>query len=381
MVCAIIAAAGSGKRMKLEHNKLFMKIGDNTILEHTVLKFISCENIDHVIVVAAPTDKEVIKDHLSKHIDKITLVDGGEQRYHSVYNALKAVPQYCDIVLIHDGARPFVTEETINDCIKGVKQYGNAVVGVPVKDTIKVCNENNIVENTLDRSKLWSIQTPQGFYYKDILLAYETVDFTGTTDDASVIEKAGGKVKIIMGNYHNIKITTPEDKVLASAIFGDKFMNRIGNGFDVHNFIKDRKLVLGGEVIPYEMGLQGHSDADVVTHAIMDALLGGAALGDIGRHFPDNDASFKDICSLKLLADVNDLLKSHQYCIINISAIIMAQAPKLAPYIPLMEKNIAKVLDIDIDQINISATTTEHLGFVGRKEGIAVSAVAMIARI
>jgi len=369
---AIIAAAGSGSRMQLNFNKLFIEFDGKSILEHTVEKFASHPFIDGVLVVHSKEDTEKIKALLSHFGEKVQLVLGGQQRYASVFNALQVLPEDCEIVLIHDAARPFITEEIISGSIFACRDFGNAVVGVPVKDTIKQCTEDAFVTNTPDRNTLWSVQTPQTFYYKEILSAYKSCDLQGVTDDASVLERAGGKVKMIMGSYNNIKITTCED-------LKQNALQRVGIGYDVHAFAQERRLILGGVEIPYSQGLLGHSDADVLVHAIMDALLGAAALGDIGKHFPDTDMVYKGISSLDLLAKVCNLLKSEKYVIINISAVVLAQAPKLAQYIEEMRRNIANVLGISLSCINIAATTTEKLGFIGRQEGMAAEAIALLS--
>jgi 2-C-methyl-D-erythritol 2,4-cyclodiphosphate synthase len=307
------------------------------------------------------------------------IVPGGAQRQDSVYAALSTIPEDVDFVLVHDGARPFVTEETIEALIEGTVKHGAAVAAVPVKDTIKSA-EDGIFSETLDRSRLYSIQTPQGFGRKLLKQAYERAfseNFYGT-DDAVLVEKMGEKVYLVKGDYHNIKITTKEDIILGEAILGEE--TRIGTGYDVHRLTEGRKLILGGVEIPFDKGLLGHSDADVLIHAIMDALLGAAALGDIGRHFPDNDESYRGISSLLLLKRVGGLLTESGCRIGNIDAVVIAQRPKIAPYIGEMTARIAETLDIEENRINIKGTTTEKLGFCGREEGIAAQASVLIRR-
>lgn len=378
-VCAIIAAAGSGSRMGGGENKLFLPLGGRSILRRTVEAFVNHGEIDTVTVVHAPREAQRVREELADFLPALLLVPGGGERYQSVFAALQAQPEDCEIVLIHDGARPFVSGGLISTCISECRRWGSAVAGVPVKDTVKRCDEEAFVEETPQRKLLWSVQTPQTFYYKEILQAYGKVDLNGATDDASVLERAGGRVKMIMGSYRNIKITTPEDMETAEAFLG-KSTQRTGMGYDVHAFAPERALMLGGVHIPHEKGLLGHSDADVLVHAVMDALLGAAALGDIGQHFPDTDPAYRGISSLLLLTHVGDLLHRENCSIINISAVVLAQRPKLAPFIPEMRKNISAALGIEESCLNIAATTTEGLGFVGRQEGIAAQAVALIAQ-
>jgi len=288
--------------------------------------------------------------------------------------------------LVHDGARPLVSGGTIDDVVAACSEHGAAAAGVPVKDTIKVVS-GKFIAGTPDRTSLVSIQTPQGFR-KDLLdrafqKAYED-DFYGT-DETVLLERIDEKVYIVMGEYSNIKITTPEDIAICGALLGihpegdagGKIM-RVGTGYDVHAFAEHRKLILGGVEIPFEKGLLGHSDADVLLHAIMDALLGACALADIGRYFPDTDENYRGISSLVLLEKVGDLIGSEGYEICNIDATVIAERPKIAPYIHQMIKHIAEVLKISEDKVNIKGTTTEGLGFCGRGEGIAAQAVVAV---
>ena len=274
-------------------------------------------------------------------------------------------------MLVHDAARPFVTEDVVQEVIRGAFDRGAAVPCVAVKDSLRE-NEGER-SRCVDRSRFFAVQTPQGFRKELLDEAYEKAckdGFSGT-DDASLVERLGYNVEIVDGDYDNIKITTKEDLPME---------NRIGTGFDVHRLVEGRKLILGGVEIPYEKGLDGHSDADVLIHALMDALLGAAAMGDIGRHFPDTDDAYKGISSMKLLDRVNNILAENMYSIGNADITVIAQKPKLSPYIEKMRENVADVLGIGKDLINIKATTTEKLGFTGRGEGIAAEAVCSIYR-
>lgn len=388
-IAVIIAAAGSGKRMGSGINKQYLHIGDMTVLARTVKAFEDNQYIDDILVVLRESELDYFRQEIldKHHFLKVKkLIVGGRERQDSVSNALKQLGQDMDYVLIHDGARPLIKQETINALIEAVDLYGAAVVGVPVKDTIKIV-EGNCLIGTPDRSTLFSIQTPQGFKKDMILNAFDKAHEENfyATDEASLLERIGQKVYIVKGDYSNIKITTFEDMAMAEAILNinqDRGLGgntmRVGTGYDVHAFAEDRKLILGGVEIPFEKGLMGHSDADVLLHAIMDALLGACALADIGKYFPDTDENYRGISSLVLLEKVGDLIGSEGYEICNIDATVIAERPRIAPYIHQMIKHIAEVLKIQEDKVNIKGTTTEGLGFIGREEGIAAQAIVAV---
>lgn len=368
----IIAAAGMGRRVGGPIPKQFMIIEGQPVIVKSLKIFEAMEEIDHIFIV---TNEEYM-DHceaLTKKygITKLAaIVKGGAERQDSVYNALKAANDTdAEYVLIHDGARPFVDRQVISNVLEGIAQSGAAVACVPMKDSLRRASAGGSC--AVDRSEYFAVQTPQGFRMSAILHAYEKAYEDGYygTDDASLAERAGMNVSIVDGDYSNIKITTREDLPMEY---------RVGTGFDVHKFEEDRKLILGGVEVPYEKGLAGHSDADVLVHALMDALLGAAAKGDIGRHFPDTDQQYKGISSLKLLEHVGSLLSDEGYIIGNVDVTVIAQAPKIAPHIEAMRDNIAEILKLEKSRINIKGTTTEKLGFTGRKEGIAAEAVCAL---
>jgi len=397
VITAIILAAGRGKRMNSSLNKVFMLLDHQPILLHSVLSFSKCPKVDNLIVVAAPDEVTYVENMLSsiKEIKRWRVVSGGSERQYSIANALAVISPSTNIVLVHDGARPLVTTQCIEDVIHGAIEYKAAIVGVAVKDTIKTANKRSMVMDTPDRQTLWSIQTPQGFDAQLLKQAYDHAAQDGYlgTDDASLVERLGVEVKIVVGNYENIKVTTPEDLIIAEAFLcgqnknSDKTeceakeMMRIGMGYDVHKLVEGRKLILGGVEIPYVYGLDGHSDADVLLHAIKDALLGAAALGDIGKHFPDTDIQYKGASSIVLLERVRDIIREHGYEVNNIDSTIVAERPKLAAYIPEMNQQIATALQIEVGQVNVKATTTEGLGFTGKGAGIAAYAAVTIMKI
>ncbi len=368
-VTAIITAAGKGSRMGASLPKQFLKIGNKTILEKAILPFDKADCIDQIIVVSGEEFVEVCQE-LCKGMTKVkNVVAGGKERQDSVNNALKLVED--GYVLIHDGARPHITEKVILNVLEDVSKVGAAVAAVPVKDTIRQQTVDG--GKTLKRSELYSVQTPQGFEVGLIKEAFAKAFAEGFygTDDAGLVDRMGKEVAISEGDYANIKITTKEDMPVEV---------RIGTGFDVHRLVEGRKCIICGVDIPFEKGLLGHSDADVALHALMDAMLGAAALGDIGKHFPDTDPKYKGISSIKLLKYVNEFIGAEGYTLGNADVTIMAQKPKMLPHIQQMRENIAKALDVPVSAINVKATTTEKLGFVGREEGIAAEAVCILNR-
>lgn|SRR5665647_198600 len=381
-ITVIIAAAGSGKRMGGGIPKQYLSIGSMPILIKTVKAFETNAFIDTILVVTNVEYMNFFKDELTRFgIENIDVVAGGDQRQDSVYNGLKAMPKDTDYVIIHDGARPFVSKAIIADTLDAVLEKKAVVTAVPVKDTItrQVLSKKKPFAHEksfagleyFDRNSILAVQTPQAFEKKLIMKAYKLAYKDGFygTDEGMLVERLGHPVHIVNGAYLNIKITTKEDLPME---------NRIGSGYDVHRLTAGRKLILGGINIPFEKGLLGHSDADVLVHAIMDALLGAAALGDIGKHFPEDKDEFKDISSMVLLKRVHKILLSEGYNISNIDATIICQQPKISPYIGDMITNIGEVLGIAENRISIKATTTEKLGFTGREEGIAAEAVCLL---
>lgn len=365
-VQAIVLAAGKGTRIGFD--KMLYKLDGYPIVYHSIKAFQECNIIDNIIIAAGENIEE-IKD-ISKNFSKVkSVVKGGSTRAISVLNSLKEVDKNA-FIAIHDGARPFVTSKIIEETVKGAFETGAAVPCVKVKDTIKESN-GAFIGKTFQRDKLYITQTPQVFdadIYKE--LASKNFD-ESITDDAQLFEKAGINVKITEGSYENYKITTIDD------IKEEKKM-RIGHGYDVHKLVEGRKLILGGVTIPYEKGLLGHSDADVVLHAVMDSLLGALALGDIGKHFPDTDPKYKGCDSMELLRHVSDMIFDLGADIENIDVTILCQKPKLAPHIMTMRENIASALHCDVNRVSVKATTEEGLGFTGEGLGISCHSVCLL---
>ena len=407
MVTVIFPAAGLSRRMKINTNKNFLELGGESVLLRTLKTFSKSARVKNLIVVVAENEIAEVEKILSaeKNLKPYKIVVGGSERQYSIANGLKFLPEDTEIILVHDAARPLISQTVIENVIDAAEKFGGAIAAVPAKNTIKFVDAENFVKSTPPRSELVEVQTPQGFK-KDILLrAYkkaEEENFLGT-DDASLVERLGEKIKIVASDYKNIKITTPEDLKIAEAILIRneelELRNKIipatstipnsslltpnyhsGFGYDVHKLVEGRKLILGGVEIPHTLGLLGHSDADVLTHAIIDALLGAATLGDIGQHFPDTDAEFKDIDSTKLLSKVNELIQAEGWQIENIDSTIVAQKPKLAPHISKIRQKISEVLQIDLNSVNVKAKTEEGLGFTGSQQGISSYAVATLRR-
>ncbi len=363
----ILACAGKGERANLGKNKIFYEIDGKPCFMHALDTFYKNPNISQILVTANEEDLDTIKAIVG---EKGTVVKGGGTRTESVKNALKKVTS--TITLIHDGARPFVSQKVIDDCIDTAYNFGGAIPVIPCRDTT-VKAEDKIVSDYLGKSGLYSVQTPQGFITQSIKYAYACAGEEVFNDDGEVYKKFLGELKTFDGDCDNIKLTFPED-------FNRKNDFRFGTGFDCHQLVEGRKLILGGVEIEHDKGLLGHSDADVLTHAIMDAMLSALSLRDIGYHFSDKDPAYKDVCSMDLLQKVLDMVKEKGYKPHNISATIMAEKPKLLKVLPTVTENLANALNISAEQIGIGATTLEGLGFVGREEGICVHATATLIK-
>ncbi len=365
--------------------KQFLDLAGRPVLAWTLTAFERADHIDRVVLVVGQEDIDTCREQFgNKKFSKVVdVVGGGAERQDSVACGLQVIPQNADVVAVHDGARAYITPKDINAVVLAAAERGAAVLGIPVTDTVKRVQDDQIIE-TLDRAALRAVQTPQAFRREVIFRAHRAARESGYlgTDDTALVERLGEAVTIVPGRADNIKITSPEDLDRGLYILekrGDVTPAlRIGQGYDAHQLVENRALILGGVHIPHEKGLLGHSDADVLIHVIIDALLGALGAGDIGRLFPDTDAAYKDISSLTLLARVARILKESHAQVLNVDATVMAQRPKLSPYIEQMRENMARALDVPVDLISVKATTTEHLGFVGREEGIAAQAVALI---
>lgn len=372
---AIIVAAGSSRRMGFD--KLLHPLRGVPVLAHT-LRALESHPLIHSVVVVAGENIDAVRALLQKYppAKPVTLVRGGATRAHSVKAGVAACPNAA-YVAIHDGARPFVPAMVVSRAVQAALQVGAAAPALPVKDTIKVQYADGRVESTPARDTLRAVQTPQVFkrsLFVEALAQIPEAEYALLTDDCMVMERAGLPVQLVQGAEENIKITTPADLRGTEGGAGV----RIGHGYDVHRLVEGRKLLLGGVEVPYEKGLLGHSDADVLLHVVADALLGAAALGDIGRHFPDNDPAYAGADSLALLQKIVQIVREAGYEAVNIDATILCQAPKLAPHIPAMRQNIAAALGVGEEGVSVKATTEEGLGFTGEGAGIAAHCVVLL---
>ncbi len=381
--CAIIAGGGTGKRMGKDRPKQFLLIGGKPVLVRTIGVFEKASSINRIVLVLPEADIGLAREMVaSSGFSKVVrLVPGGRERQDSVRNGLQVLENDVDVVAVHDAVRPFITEDLVDLSIKKAAQHGAVSVGVPVKDTIKSVLDDRVAR-TIERKGLWIAQTPQVFRREILDEAYRRAYGDGYygTDDASLVERIGVPVYMVPGSYQNIKITTPED--LAYGEFMTKQGSSsatVGLGYDSHRFAENRKLVLGGVEIPCDRGLEGHSDADALIHAVIDALLGAMGEGDIGKHFPDTDPAYRGISSLRLLEYVRDLLARKNRRVLHIDASVLLERPKLAAYTDAMKDNLARTLAIPSSSVSIKAKTNEGMGFVGQGQGIAVFAVATLA--
>ncbi len=376
---AILLAAGNGSRMGGE--KMSLVLCGKSALRRSAEALCACEGLKNMVIVVSP-DTEAAARELARDLPvPCGIVPGGERRQDSVYEGLKILRGRAEVVAIHDGARCLVTRRIIEETVRSAWERGSGVAAMPVKDTIKRADGDR-VETTLERRALQLMQTPQTFRMEDIWQAYDSAQRQGAeaTDDASLLERQGKPVYLTRGSYENIKLTTQEDLTQARAILHERGEGgiRIGFGEDTHRLAEGRRLILGGVDIPFPLGLLGHSDADVLAHAVMDALLGAGALGDLGRHFPDSDPAYAGADSMALLRQVAALLAEQGLRPVNIDATIVAQRPKLAPYIPGMRQKLAQALGISVSRVSVKATTSEGLGFEGRGEGVTARCAALL---
>ncbi len=381
---ALIVAAGRGSRAGGDLPKQYQSVGDRSVLDCTVSAFIGCPLVEKVIVVINADDEDLYRSHVTEHEKLLEPVAGGATRQISVANGLEALAGLKpDRVLIHDAARPFVSQDTIKRVAAALDAHTGAIAALPVVDTVKRTN-GAVIEDTLPRDHLWTAQTPQGFRFDAILEAHRQARDGAQdsfTDDAAVAEWAGHPVAVVEGNRENVKITTPDDLDFARSVRdGQKHMmeTRTGSGFDVHAFEPGDHVVLCGIHIPHDASLAGHSDADVALHALTDAILGAIGEGDIGQIFPPSDDQWKDASSDIFLVEAMNRLARRGGRLMNADITIICEAPKIGPHREAMRQRVADILETEIGRISVKATTSEQLGFTGRREGIAAQAVAAI---
>lgn len=376
-ISAIIVAAGSSERMG--RDKILMELSGMTVIERTLRAFIDPGFSDEIVIVSRVDNIPAIKKIADNYPDKIIkIVKGGACRAESVYFGLCACSEKTDLVLIHDGARPLVSEETISKVIEGAIKSGASAPVLKVYDATRSFDRDK-AEN-LDRDRLRCFQTPQGFRFNKfkrfLSTAYE--DGIELRDDCELYYRAGEAVLLTEGNRENIKLTDNEDVRFAEKLLGDAVTLKTGFGYDVHAYKNGRDLILGGVKIPFKMGLDGHSDADVLCHSVIDALLGAAALGDIGELFPDSENKYSGADSICLLKEVIYILRKKGFATVNIDSTVVAQQPKLSDYKRAMRRNIAEACSISVENVSIKASTEENLGFTGKLEGVKAYSTVLI---
>ncbi|MDR2157665.1 MAG: 2-C-methyl-D-erythritol 2,4-cyclodiphosphate synthase [Clostridiales Family XIII bacterium] len=378
-VAALIVAAGAGHRFGAGLPKQYLKIDGVPMLKMAAEACAESPSVDDVYVVASASHIGVCREMLTGTEKLRGVVIGGDTRQQSVRNGLTALAQggadafpVADVVLIHDGARPFVSVALIERVAALAARTGAVVPCVPVKDTICTVSDG-LLADVPDRSLFRFVQTPQGFARGIITAAHERAERENfaATDDGTLVKRMGVAVYPVEGDYGNRKITIAADLPEET---------RIGGGFDVHAFAEGRKLMLGGVEIPHDRGLLGHSDADVVIHALMDAMLGALSLGDIGTHFPDTDEAYRGASGLRLLRAANELIGREGWAVGNADMTVIAEKPRLAPYTKAMENSVAEILGVPARCISVKATTTEGLGFTGRGEGMGAQAVVLLKK-
>jgi len=385
-VTAIIAAGGRGERFGAAMPKQLVAVSGRPILERSLSIFLTHPEIAEIVVALPAEILARPPAFLAAASKPLKLAPGGARRQDSVMNAFNVVSQQSDVIVIHDAARPFASADLVSRTIRAAVESGAALAALQSTDTVKRAVTNKpgetIVAETIARESIFLAQTPQAFT-RDVLRQALALAGTGVeaTDEAALVERMGHTVRIVTGESSNIKITTPDDLSAAEAIARENLparTGRAGTGYDLHRLVEGRPLILGGIWLPFEKGLAGHSDADAVCHAIIDAIFGAASAGDIGWHFPDTDPRWKDASSLDLLHQAVEIVGERGLAVGNVDATIIAERPKLLPYIDAMRAKIAGALGIDIDRVSIKGKTNEGVGELGRGEAIAVHAIALL---
>ena len=387
-VSAIIAAGGRGARLGGDRPKQFLPLSGRPILQRSVEAFAKHDRIAEIVVALPPDLAVEPPDYLRGGSKPIAVIGGGERRQDSVANAFALVDGHADIVVIHDAARPFVSAGLIERTLDAAVEHGAAIAAQPATDTVKRGDADLDVVDTLPRGEMFLAQTPQAFRVRVLRDALALARGSAeATDEATLAERAGHRVRLVEGDARNMKITTSDDLALAERMIGPATHGplgatalRIGNGYDLHRLVEGRPLVLGGIVIPSDRGLAGHSDADAVCHAVTDAILGAVAGGDIGRHFPDTDPAWKDADSLALLARAVRIVGDAGFFVVNVDVVVIAERPKLAPYIDPMRASLSRALGVDAERVSVKGKTNEGVDSTGAGVSIAVHAVALLSR-
>jgi 2-C-methyl-D-erythritol 4-phosphate cytidylyltransferase / 2-C-methyl-D-erythritol 2,4-cyclodiphosphate synthase len=382
-VTAIIAAAGGGRRLGAAVPKQLLDIAGRSILERSVSAFAVHDRIDEVIVVLpaelAATPEQCLTPETS---NAVRVVPGGPRRQDSVANAFDRVNPRSDVVLVHDAARPFVSADLISRAIDAAVAHGAAIAAIPARDTIKRVERTGdrvVIADTIPREAIYLAQTPQAFR-RDILGAAVAIGRSGVdaTDEAMLAERAGHRVHVVEGDPANVKITTSTDLEAARRAGAPPAATRIGTGYDLHRLIDGRPLILGGVTVPSDKGATGHSDADVVCHAVIDAVLGAACQGNVGQHYPDTDPQWKGASSIPMLRDCVRLIQRRGLKVANVDVTVILERPKIAPHLDAIRSQLASALEVEIDCVSVKGKTNEGVDAVGRGEAIAAHAVALL---
>ena len=370
-IAVILVAAGTGSRFGAETPKQFLLLSGTPVIARAATA------LAREVPLIQPVGDGTAIDTALAGIPHLPTVPGGATRQASVRAGLEALaPHAPDIVLVHDAARPFLPPGTVAALVAALATHPGAIPAVPVADTLKR-GADGVIAGTVPRDGLFRAQTPQAFRFP-LLLALHRAAPDGATDDASILEAAGHDVALVPGHEDNIKLTYAADLRRLERIFAPMMMPRVGTGFDVHVLVPDRKLMLCGVEVPHSHGLSGHSDADVGIHALCDAIYGALAEGDIGRHFPPSDTQYKDADSARFLRHAAERIAARGGALANVDVTLICEQPKITPHAPAMMARIADLLGVDVGRVSVKATTTERLGFAGRKEGIAAQAVATV---
>jgi 2-C-methyl-D-erythritol 4-phosphate cytidylyltransferase/2-C-methyl-D-erythritol 2,4-cyclodiphosphate synthase len=387
-VAAIVAAGGRGARLGAGVPKQLLTIGGQSILHRSVMLFAGHERIDEVVVVLPPELAADVPADLQTPGMPLTIVAGGARRQDSVRNGFDAVRGRADVIIIHDAARPFASAGLISRTLDAAVESGAALAALGASDTVKLTRSPDpaghiVVERTVPRERVYLAQTPQAFRAEILAAAVEAGRGDAVaTDEAALAEAAGFPVRIVAGEPTNVKITTMTDLKAAEAfagLAGAPAAARVGTGYDLHRLVEGRPLMLGGVTVPFEKGLAGHSDADVLAHAITDAVLGAVAQGDIGRHFPDTDPRWKGASSMAMLAHAVALARETGFEVVNVDAVVVAERPKLAPHLGAICASLAAVLGIETARVSVKGKTNEGVDAIGRGEAMAVHAVVLLA--
>jgi 2-C-methyl-D-erythritol 4-phosphate cytidylyltransferase/2-C-methyl-D-erythritol 2,4-cyclodiphosphate synthase len=380
-VVAIVVAGGAGMRMGGNVPKQFLLLGGRPIVDRTISALAASPQIDGILLALPPPLPGDVKASYRGRPKVLQVVDGGAERQDTVRIALAAVPGEAEVILVHDAVRPFVSRDLLARCVELAREHGAVVPVVPVRETVKEWDRKRKTLSTVDRSLLYRAQTPQAFRAGILREAYEKAGAAGHrgTDDASLVEAAGYPVTPIPGEEANIKITIPEELRMAGGLLREEADFRIGLGGDAHRLVEGRELWLGGVKVEHGKGLLGHSDGDVLLHAIADALYGAMGDRDIGHHFPPDREETRGIPGRKILEHACGRMEEMGYTLVGLDAVVVCEEPRIAPIAQALRASIAEILSVPAERVSLKGKTTEGMGFEGRREGISAWAVALLA--